>query len=190
MNKNVKIKGRQLTYALRHAPESIDISLETLGAWALVEKVLSNLELSIDELNWIVDNDSKMRFSFSEDRSKIRANQGHSLDWIVMDFDIIEPPEKLFHGTSEDFLEVILEEGLKKMSRTHVHLSSNLETASQVGSRHGPVTILEVNTKQMYLDGIKFYLSKNNVWLVDYVHQKYLTKDSKNSSTSGNSAFK
>lgn len=60
------------------------------------------------------------------------------------------------------------------MSRNFVQLSQNIETAKEVGARHGSPVILEVNTKQMYIDGIKFYLSNNNVWLTDYVSPDYI----------------
>jgi putative RNA 2'-phosphotransferase len=60
------------------------------------------------------------------------------------------------------------------MSRNYVQLSQNIETAKEVGARHGSPVILEINTKRMFDDGIKFYLSNNNVWLTDYVSPDYI----------------
>lgn len=50
----------------------------------------------------------------------------------------------------------------------------DIETASIVGKRHGDLVILEVDSESMFKDGIKFYLSKNNVWLCDYVKVEYI----------------
>ena len=125
-------------------------------------------------LEQIVILDEKQRYSYNEDKTMIRANQGHS---IPVDVELKEmlPPKKLYHGTVYSKLESIKEKGLQKQSRNHVHLSSKLKTARQVGLRHGKdLCILEVDTENMLLDGYKFYLSENGVWLTDYIPNKYL----------------
>jgi putative RNA 2'-phosphotransferase len=80
----------------------------------------------------------------------------------------------LYHGTVAEFLEDIKKEGLQKMSRQHVHLSKDRETAIKVGGRRGVPQILTVRSGDMYRDGFKFYLSENNVWLTDEVPSKYI----------------
>lgn len=60
------------------------------------------------------------------------------------------------------------------MSRLYVHLSKDIETAVQVGKRHGDCVVLLINAKRMYENGIKFYLSENGVWLTEYVDPKYI----------------
>jgi putative RNA 2'-phosphotransferase len=126
------------------------------------------------DLELIVLTDNKGRFSFSEDKKFIRANQGHSIN-IDLQLDPKEPPEFLYHGTVEKYMPWIKKEGLKKMSRNHVHLSSNLQTAEQVASRRDTKNvILEVRTLEMYNDGFKFFLSENGVWLTDNVPHKYI----------------
>ena len=60
------------------------------------------------------------------------------------------------------------------MSRLYVHLSKDIETANNVGKRHGNPMILKVHSSQMFRDGIKFYLSENGVWLTEKVAVKYL----------------
>lgn len=62
------------------------------------------------------------------------------------------------------------------MSRQYVHLSSDIETAKQVGMRHGNCLIYKVYAGKMYREGYKFYLSKNNVWLTDFVPNLYIEK--------------
>lgn len=124
-------------------------------------------------LEKIVKEDKKGRYSFNEDRTLIRANQGHSIK-VDLEFKECTPPDILYHGTGEKYVESILKNGIDKRSRLYVHLSKDIETAKMVGSRHGKPVILKVKTKEMALDGIKFYLSENGVWLTDNVDTKYI----------------
>ncbi|EDN65370.1 RNA 2'-phosphotransferase [Beggiatoa sp. PS] len=104
----------------------------------------------------------------------IKANQGHSVN-VELKFEKIIPPNVLYHGTAEHFLKSILEKGLLKGKRHHVHLSKNIETASKVGKRHGKLVILEIDAKKMHQEDYQFYLSLNQIYLVDYVPPHYLT---------------
>src|SRR5208337_5516734 len=87
-----------------------------------------------------------------------------------------EPPEFLYHGTVERFLPSIMEEGLIRGKRHHVHLSKDVETARKVGARRGKPVILRVDAGGMHRDGHKFLLSANGVWLTDAVPPGYLKK--------------
>jgi putative RNA 2'-phosphotransferase len=120
-----------------------------------------------------VEKNDKQRFSFNEDGTMIRANQGHSIQ-IDLHLTPIAPPMFLFHGTAIRFLTSILEEGLTKQSRNHVHLSSDVETARKVGSRHGAPVILKVHSGAMADNGFVFFRSENGVWLTDYVPPSFL----------------
>lgn len=178
MNNNQQL-SKFLSLILRHKPETIGITLDSHG-WAdvdeLILKVNQTGRYALDKvlLEEIVRTDNKQRYSFSEDHSRIRANQGHS---IQVDVDLEEkiPPGILYHGTGEKSVASILQQGLKPQSRLYVHLSPTLEVAQQVGSRHGKPVVFQVDAGKMSADGIHFYLSKNGVWLVKEVPQKYLT---------------
>ena len=172
----VKI-SKFVSLVLRHKPQNIGITLSKDG-WAnvyeLIEKIkLTGRNINKDILERVVLYNDKKRFSFNEDHTLIRANQGHSID-VDLQFEDKEPPEILFHGTSISSIESIKQEGIKKMGRLHVHLSLTEETAKKVGERHGKPAIIKINSKKMYEDGIKFYLSENKVWLCDYVDPKYI----------------
>ena len=171
----VKI-SKFVSLVLRHKPQNIGITLSKDG-WANVyelEKIkLTGRNINKDILERVVLYNDKKRFSFNEDHTLIRANQGHSID-VDLQFEEKEPPEILFHGTSISSIESIKQEGIKKMGRLHVHLSLIEETAKKVGERHGKPAIIKINSKKMYEDGIKFYLSENKVWLCDYVDPKYI----------------
>jgi putative RNA 2'-phosphotransferase len=73
-------------------------------------------------------------------------------------------------------VEAILADGLRKMSRHHVHLSSDVETARRVGARHGRPVVLIVDARAMADAGHIFHLSANGVWLVDEVPPRFLKR--------------
>ena len=177
--------SRFLSKILRHQPGIIGIEIERVGAWAnvneLIEGINSRSRYHIDRaiLETIVATDSKGRYSFNENGTKIRANQGHSID-VVLDMEKRTPPEFLYHGTAGKFLESIMEKGLLPGNRQFVHLSPDEATAKTVGYRHSkpdaPV-ILKVRAGQMARDGYEFMISDNGVWQIKKVPPQYLEMD-------------
>ena len=173
---NKKI-SKFLSFVLRHQPESIQLKLDDNG-WAKLDDLLPKLKkefkgIEFDHVKEVVETNDKKRFSFNEDETKIRANQGHS---IKVDVELREesPPEVLFHGTVRDFLSNIMKEGLQKMNRQHVHLSKDVTTAKKVGSRRGKPVILKIQAQKMKEEGFMFYLSENGVWLTDEVPSRFI----------------
>jgi len=121
----------------------------------------------------VVQQNDKQRFSFDSTGKLIRANQGHSID-IDLQLQSIKPPAVLYHGTHKAALSEILRQGLKKMSRHHVHLSADWQTAQKVGARRGWPIVLEIDAKAMIANGHSFYCSDNGVWLVDAISKDYI----------------
>lgn len=165
-----------ISLVLRHKPEAAHITLDEHG-WANVEELLSGIndtgrKIDMEILEEIVITDNKQRYSFNQDKTLIRANQGHSVP-VDVELKEQEPPDFLFHGTATRFLDSIINEGLKPMSRLYVHLSKDIETALKVGRRHGAPVILKIHSEDMYKDGYMFYLSENGVWLTKKVDVKY-----------------
>ncbi|NER96251.1 MAG: RNA 2'-phosphotransferase [Symploca sp. SIO1B1] len=178
MNNSRLIKiSKYLSKHLRHQPERIGIQLAP-GGWVNVDELLRackkhSFAINRSELQEVVATNDKKRFSFDATGSVIRANQGHSVE-VDLQLEPATPPEVLYHGTGHRSVEVILQQGLLKMSRHHVHLSSEIITARKVGARHGRPVILRVDAAGMQEDGYIFYCSDNGVWLVDHVPPKYL----------------
>ena len=170
--------SRFLSLLLRHRPDVAGISLDEHG-WADVQQLLKGINktrpLSMEDLEKIVATDDKQRYSFNENRTLIRANQGHS---IAVDVELEEkiPPDVLWHGTGKKYVESIDASGLVHKSRLYVHLSADTETAYKVGIRHGEPVIYKVLAGQMAKDGYVFYHSANGVWLTKYVPAYYLQK--------------
>ena len=176
--KQQKRIGKFISLILRHEPQKIGLTLDDAG-WANVNELLAGLksknhEISFDQLKELVASNDKQRYSFNEDQTRIRANQGHSLN-LDLQLEAQEPPEMLYHGTATRFLDSINEKGLVKGSRHHVHLSSNESTAQQVGSRHGKPVVLKIASGEMYKDGYVFYCSENLVWLTDQVPTEFIS---------------
>ena len=166
-----------LSLILRHKPEEIGITLDSHG-WAKVEELLTGMKITMETLEQIVDADEKKRYSFNEDKTLIRANQGHSIP-VDVELQEYEPPEFLYHGTAEKYMCSILRDGLIPKSRLYVHLSKDFDTAVNVGKRHGIPVIFRIATGEMYRDGYKFYLSENGIWLTESVPREYMVAMSK-----------
>ena len=172
--------SRFISFILRHKPEVIGITPDEHG-WADVRELIDGINqseghtLDIEILEEIVRTDEKQRYSFNEDHTLIRANQGHS---IPVDVELEEktPPDILWHGTGEKYVASIDAQGLIPKSRLYVHLSSDKETVKKVGSRHGRPVIYEIDCRQMAADGYHFFESANHVWLTKEVPVRYLRK--------------
>lgn len=183
LNEKRKIHKRiskALSLVLRHKPEVFGITLDGEG-WTPVPDLIrafneKDIELNLPLLQSVVAENDKQRFSFNEDQTLIRANQGHSVQ-IDLSLKPVQPPDILYHGTVEKFLDSIRQEGLQKMSRQHVHLSTDIETARKVGGRRGKPVILKINSGEMYRTGYLFYQSENGVWLTDHVIPTFISFD-------------
>ena len=170
--------SKYIALILRHKPETIGISLDEHG-WANVDELIAGISkdhtFDMGILEEIVSTDNKQRYSFNEDKTLIRANQGHSI-LVDVELEKIAPPEVLYHGSAVKYEASIDTEGLIPKSRLYVHLSKDYDTAVNVGKRHGKPVIYRVKAGEMEKDGYDFYLSVNKVWLTRSVPVKYLEK--------------
>lgn len=175
--KNTDI-SKFLSYVLRHKPEAIGLFLDKEG-WAVINDLIL---LSIKEgytldnnlIRYIVNSSDKKRFTISEDGLRIRASQGHSTQHVNIDYKEKAPPCFLYHGTASRFIPTIREQGLLSLSRQYVHLSSDKDTAIQVGQRYGKPVLLKIKALNMYEQGFKFYQAENDVWLTKQVPYQFI----------------
>ena len=175
---SLKETSKFIALILRHKPEEIGIALDEHG-WANVDELIAGISkrqpFSMADLEEIVAADEKGRYSFNEDKTLIRANQGHSIP-VDVELEKVEPPEFLYHGTGEKYVESIEEKGIIPKSRLYVHLSSDYDTAVKVGSRHGKPVVFRVKANKMYRDGFVFFKSVNGVWLTKEVPTQYFNR--------------
>lgn len=178
MANKIKHISKYLSLVLRHNPSAAGVSLDAAG-WVEIDALLAGATRKrqrIDRatLDAVVAENDKNRFEISEDGARIRARQGHSVP-VDLGLEAVSPPETLYHGTVERFLDAILQEGLKPQQRHHVHLSETVDTATAVGARRGKPVILSVDATGMAREGYAFFVSSNGVWLVDAVPPGFIT---------------
>ena len=175
---NLTKVSKYISLILRHKPETIGITLDKHG-WAKVDKLIKGVSekypIDMDILEEIVQTDEKQRYSFNEDKTLIRANQGHSVI-VDLGLEAVRPPKCLYHGTGKKYTESINKNGLIHKSRQYVHLSSDFITAVSVGERHGIPIIYVIDSDRMYQDGFLFFQSENGVWLTDRVPAEYFIR--------------
>jgi putative RNA 2'-phosphotransferase len=166
-----------LSLILRHEPERVGLKLGE-GGWVSVQELLQavnshGVPLTLEQLQHIVATSDKKRFAFSEDRQRIRANQGHSVE-VDLQYPPQTPPEFLYHGTAMRFINSIREHGVQKMERHDVHLSAETKVTLQVGGRYGKPVLLTIRAGDMHRAGFVFRCSANGVWLVDNVPPQFI----------------
>lgn len=168
--------SKYLAFILRHDPGSIDLKLDENG-WASIDELInkSKRKLTRELIEGVVKKDNKQRYRISDDGSKIRASQGHSIK-VDLGLEPKKPPEHLYHGTAERFIDSILNKGIEKRTRQDVHLSLNEETARSVGKRHGKPVILRIKAGEMHNKRYEFRLSDNNVWLTGEVPPEFIKR--------------
>jgi putative RNA 2'-phosphotransferase len=169
--------SKLISYVLRHKPEELGLTLDVNG-WVEVDDLLRAIQTRHPnfhraDLDQLVRESDKSRFII--EGSRIRANQGHSVE-VDLNLQPQTPPNTLYHGTSQLNLPLIQRDGISKMARHHVHLSPDLETAKIVGSRRkGQLVILSVDSGAMASQGLEFFRSDNGVWLTSHVDPKWIS---------------
>lgn len=181
MNKNRETQiSKTMCHALRHDPNKyglkldpdgyVDIDLLILG----IQKYVPKYEyITKNNIIYIVNNDKKGRYQLKN--NYIKAVYGHSFKEKIKKLPV-KPSCILYHGTTKQNANKILETGLKPMNRQYVHLSNNIETAIMVGKRRtDDPTILIIDSKNAYEGGCKFYQEPDDIWLSDYIDPQYIT---------------
>lgn len=175
---NLTKVSKFISLILRHKPEEIGITLDRHG-WAKVDELIKGISknhpgFNMDILEEIVRTDEKQRYSFNDNHTFIRANQGHSIP-VDVELDILEPPENLYHGTGMKYVDSIAEQGLISKSRLYVHLSEDFDTAVDVGKRHGKPAVFIIDSGEMQRQGYTFHKSRNGVWMTKHVPAEFCT---------------
>ncbi|MBO9561420.1 MAG: RNA 2'-phosphotransferase [Niastella sp.] len=179
MNKELARVSKFMSLVLRHKPEEIGLELHE-GGWAYVDELISKINqhgvsLDLALLQVVVDTNDKKRFAFNDDKTMIRASQGHSVE-VDLQLPVAAAPAVLYHGTAAHLVDAVLAEGLKRQRRHHVHLSAQPATAISVGGRHGKPVLLQIDAQGMQAAGYIFYLSANGVWLADEIPAAFISK--------------
>lgn len=176
--------SKTLSFVLRHNPASHGVIIDKEG-WVDINQLIFQVRqrnpqfmaAHIGHIKKIIKSSDKQRFELRG--NKIRAYYGHSASQAVEKRPGVPPPI-LYQGTTPEAKDKILLEGIKPMSRQFVHLSTSRDTARKVALRRTRTPVLfMVNAKEAYLNGTKFYLGNEDIWLTDYIDPKYVIVDGK-----------
>ena len=171
--------GKEITYALRHAPWEYELEMDDKGFVDIQQLLLAINEenkysktVDKSDIIKVMEVSNKKRLEIAGE--KIRAIYGHSFPMQIK-YQEGTPPAVLYHGTAKRFLGSIKKEGLKPMSRQYVHLSEDIETAKMVGKRRDsdPV-ILYIDTVEAIKAGVKFYKANDKVWLCKQLLSQFI----------------
>jgi putative RNA 2'-phosphotransferase len=178
--KNISV---YLSFLLRHKPEEIHLHMDHHG-WVSVDELITGINkrgkytLDLPQLEEIVRQDSKGRYRFNADHSRIKACQGHSIPWVQPEMEQMTPPRFLYHGTTMTATEQIMQSGaIRKMNRHAVHMQADPEKAWQSAVRwHLEPVVLKIDAARMSEDGFVFGKTENDVWCTDSVPVAYITE--------------
>lgn len=159
--------SKKLSWLLRHGAIESDLRMDPAG-WAASDDVLRITGMSAELLDDIVRTNDKARLQVQGDQ--IRATQGHSPGGTPVQLDALEESwaertsdESIWHGTNTRALAGIAESGLIPKARTHVHMTSSLE--SHVGKRAQVDVMLEIDPILLRELGARIFESPNGVLL-------------------------
>lgn len=171
-----------ISFLLRHKPDEANLQMDKHG-WVDVQQLIDGINqsekynITRELLEKIVAEDNKGRYRFSEDGKRIKACQGHSIEWVEPELTYEQPPEFLYHGTTREAWKLINETGgLKKMKRHAVHMQAEEEKAWQSARRWRSIPVLlKISAGEMYRDGFVFGKSDNDVWCTEHVPLQYIS---------------
>lgn len=177
--------GRLMTRILRHMATELNLNMRSDGYVKVQDVLKLNMKTfadiplrdhTIDDIREAVKRDNKQRFSLLEENGEllIRANQGHTIttvetESLLKPIVLAEEVPVCVHGTYKKFLDSILEQGLKRMERLHVHFSRGLPTDGKVisGMRGNINVLIFLDVRKAMEEGMKFYISDNKVILTE-----------------------
>lgn len=177
--------GRLLTRVLRHMASELRLDMRSDGYVRVRDLLRLSLQTfaqvplkshTVEEVREAVRRDSKQRFSLLEEDGEllIRANQGHTLTTVTSE-SLLKPilsadeVSVCVHGTYRKNIDSILQSGLKRMARLHVHFSSGLPSDGEVisGMRRSANILIYLDVSKALNDGMKLYISDNKVILTE-----------------------
>ena len=176
--KRIKWLSKKLSWLLRHGAQAEGLAMDGAG-WVSVSDVLTRLGMERATLELVVARNNKSRLELDADR--VRACQGHSLATMPVTQDALEASwsryegnDSLWHATLTKHLDSILESGINRGDRTHVHLASS--RGSRVGKRFNAPRLLEVSLTSLRSSGHEVFMSANGVILTRYVPPECIVK--------------
>ncbi|PAV19632.1 trna phosphotransferase 1 [Pyrrhoderma noxium] len=183
--------SKTLSWVLRHGAKKEGLFMRPDG-YVRVKDLLALPKLQTVDfptLERIVQRDAKARYNLLLEESEksslenvwwIRANQGHSIKEVDLEFQEIVDAGQIpmaVHGTNQKAWETIQKEGLSPMNRTYIHLAQHwghIKGCNIPGLRNRSNVLIYIDVDRAIRSGIKFYLSANGVVLTKGDETGYL----------------
>ena len=176
------INSKTLSWILRHGINKLKLNIRNDG-FVLIDDLINvceseNINVTLDILNIICKKDAKNRFTINEDKF-IRANQGHSIKndlskLLIKITNINNIPKYLIYVTNENAVKKIKYNGVKKMSRTHIHLVDN-ENSNLVRNMSQCNYSVNIDAHKLFENNIDIYKSTNGMYFCsDVIDMKYV----------------
>lgn len=176
MNSNERTNlSRTLSKILRHKATDEGLTIQSDGYISLqallARPKLQKLKANLEKVQQVVAEDNKTRFTLRQDADDvwwIRANQGHSLIVDNLELERITDPSKypvVLHGTYLPAWNKIKHEGLRRMTRNHIHLATGKFGEAKSGVRRNCEVFIYIDLGRAMAAGIEFYVSSNGVIL-------------------------
>lgn len=184
-NQQVQL-SKFLSLILRHNPSVVGLELDPEG-WVDTKQLIDainrtpNHSIDMELLQHIVAHNNKNRFGFNQDQTRIRANQGHSLD-INLGYDPIQPPEYLYHRANTQSVQKFLTHGIQSKHKKHAYMGASPQEAHKFGHWRGQPVLLRIHAQRMHQDGFQFYHSQSGIWLTEKIPPKYIERISQSES--------
>lgn len=169
-----------MAFALRHDPGHFDLQLDDEG-WTSFEDFV--IAIRFERHEWDAIDESIVRAAIADmDRfeirdGRIRAVYGHSIE-LARPPAIKTPPAVLYHGTSADNVSSILQQGVLRMSRQFVHLSSDYDWVIRFLDDKPCWTVFAIATAHPLDAGVVFRKANHHVWLTDTLAAHFLRIES------------
>ena len=176
--RQVKI-SKAMSYLLRHGAAEAGLQIRPDG-YVVLTSLLEHTSLSgctVGDAVAVVSSNDKQRFSLYTDSATgilwIRANQGHTLR-AVQDSELLtkitDPKDApvCIHGTYYKVLPLILQSGLSRMKRNHIHFAPGFasEKGGVISGMRGDCEVaIYLDVPAALRSGIKLYRSENGVLL-------------------------
>jgi putative RNA 2'-phosphotransferase len=171
-----------ISLLLRHKPELVGLAMDSDG-WVYTQQLIHGINIhgeytiTLEQLEKIVAEDKKGRYRFNDDKSMIKACQGHSVPWVEPELEYMEPPVFLYHGTTLENWKKIQESGaISKMSRHAVHMQAYEEEAWKSAKRwkNSTPVVLRIAADELYEHGTVFGRTENGIWCAEEIPTEYI----------------
>lgn len=172
--------SHKLSSILRHGNDGFKDVLEKQNGWVELAVLLqrSNFcqqhNVTKEQIETVVKNCPKQRFKISDDGFRIKATQGHTINFVdetlrKMTVEQAAGYDAIAHGTYRKSINLIMNSGLSRMARQHIHLTASDRVDKSIGVisgfRMSCEILIYVDAVAAIQDGIDFFVSENNVIL-------------------------